>query len=278
MRRCRGDDLLVQLAAGLRGGGALATAAPPLRLAALALFERHCAALCRGAATGRVRMVYEMLRDHLGCPARDGPEAAAQLHDAAVRSLTQVLVALQAPRRDPRLLKFHVEALFRMLDGTVASTDAAAAGAAGGAARRQRVAVECLRALEAAFPTMLYAEAGALLQLAARECAAPTRALVVTQLALDALSSAAALHLRQAAAAAAAEREAAAAAAARAEYSPSDDSGEDEDEDSGAEEVLLRVAEGLCGGGGGQGGSASVDTPNCALEPPFLSARTGEGA
>ncbi len=134
------------------------------------------------------------MRDRLGAPGRDGPEAAATLRDEALRGLTGFLIAVEAPRRDPRLLKGHVEALFRRLAGTIAADEPAAGGEAG-AERRRAAAAEALLALEDAFPTLLQAEAAALLAAAAGEAGAPGGApgRPAARLALAAVANACAL-------------------------------------------------------------------------------------
>ncbi len=141
-----------------------------------------------------MRVVYEAVRDRLGAPGRDGPEAAAALRDEALHGLTGFLIAIEAPRRDPRLLKGHVEALFRRLAGTVAADEPAAGGEAS-AERRRAAAAEALLALEEAFPTLMHAEAAALLAAAAGEAGAPGGApgRPAARLALAAVANACAL-------------------------------------------------------------------------------------
>ena len=198
-----------QLGIGLRNG-VLASAPPSLRSDALVFFEQHCVALCRGSDINRVRMVYETLRDHLGNPSRDGPKIAAQLRDSAIKSLTTVIISLNLPRADPRLVKFHVELLYRLLDGTATATSSTTNSKSSSRAQpvpgtavqdvlqdRRLLAAECLQMLETAHPTLLGADAPTFLAMAAREAIHPTPGFVHTQLASTVVSNLAAAYLHQ---------------------------------------------------------------------------------
>lgn len=126
----------------------------------------------------------------MGNPLADGPQLAAQLRDAAIKSLTQIIISLDIPKKDPRLLKVHVEYLFRILDTTTTIEKNALSD-------RRLLAADCLQMLEAAFPTLLSLEASTFLQLAKRESVRPTPGFVCIQLAATVLSNVAAEYLKQ---------------------------------------------------------------------------------
>lgn len=162
----------------------------------MGLFERHCGQLCRAVEVNRLRMIYETLRDNLSSVQQDGSDKAAQLRNAALKSLTRALVTLDIPRRDPRLLKFHVELLLRFLTPEPLLGKVDTATQLAGQDRRV-LAAECLRDLEAAFPGLLAVEAYALLDLAGKEITRPTPGFLCTQLSATVLSNLAAAYLRQ---------------------------------------------------------------------------------
>jgi hypothetical protein len=123
--------------------------------------EDNCVQLCASATQAQLRVLYEGLRDRTVHPSVDDPSVESDLRLHAQRALTAMCIALNIPRTDPRLLKVHVEMLYRALE---ARTEIAAEEM-----RHRRDAAECLLALEDAFPTLLAADAGALLRLTRRE-------------------------------------------------------------------------------------------------------------
>lgn len=72
--------------------------------------------LCSDAPTDLLRQLYEIVRDRAAVPARDSPATAARMQQAALHTLTHLLVKLDMPQRDARLVKVHVETLFRMME------------------------------------------------------------------------------------------------------------------------------------------------------------------
>jgi hypothetical protein len=165
----------------------------------LLFFEKNCVALCKFSDQSRVRHVYEILRDHLGLPTRDGAKIAGQLRDASLRSLTAVLIALDLPRKDPRLTKFHVELLYRLLLNRNSGTPPVAGTAVQDALQDRRfLAVECLKMLENAYPTLLSTDASSFVALAVNEAVKnPTPGFIFTQLASSVVSHLAAIYLHQ---------------------------------------------------------------------------------
>lgn len=154
-------DVLRQLQTGLSPGGALACEPLSLRLAAIGLLEQHAVALCSEAPQDSVRGIYEAVRDRTAQPALDGPEGAARAQLAALQTLTRLLVACEMQQRDARLVKVHVELLFRILER---SGPYAAASP-----ELCRCAAVCLRRMEEGAPTLLLSGAKQLLDLARAE-------------------------------------------------------------------------------------------------------------
>ena len=139
-------------------------------------------------------MIYETLRDSLSNPSWDGPKVAADIREAAIRSLTSFIIALDLPRHDPRLTRYHVEFLYRQL-----SNEAIKSHSSTGHTLRdfKPVAAECLAILESAYPLMLSLDATALMSLAAKEVICPTPGHIHTQLAATVVSNLASAYLRQ---------------------------------------------------------------------------------
>lgn len=194
--RC--DDLLVQLGSSVRNG-VLAASPPSLRADVLHFFEKNCVEICKSSEQNRLRHVYESLRDHLGLPTRDGPKIASQLRDFAIKSLTAVLIALDSPKNDPRLTKFHIELLYRLLLGRDTGTPPVAGTAVQDALQDRRfLAVECLQMLENAYPTLLSVDASSFVALAVNEAVKnPTPGFIYTQLAASVVSHISAMYLHQ---------------------------------------------------------------------------------
>jgi len=169
------------------------------RLEVLELFERHCVQLCGTSEINRLRMIYETLRDNLGSSQQDGPLVAADLRNTAIRSLTRCLISLDIPQRDPRLLKFHIELLFRFLDPSVSPFDKTAATSQEVAIRQDRrlLAAECLQSLEIAYPTLLFQEASLFFELSSKELKDPTPGFARTKLAATVLSNLSSMYLKQ---------------------------------------------------------------------------------
>jgi hypothetical protein len=169
------------------------------RAEVLLFFEKNCVELCKSSDQNRLRHVYESLRDHLGLPTRDGPKIASQLRDSAIKSLTTVLIALDLPKNDPRLTKFHVEVLYRLLLGRDTGTAPVAGTAVQDAIQDRRfLAVECLQMLENAYPTLLSMDASSFVALAVNEAVKnPTPGFIYTQLAASVVSHVAAMYLHQ---------------------------------------------------------------------------------
>lgn len=88
---------------------------PTCRLQLLSMLERNAVALCGDVPEPLVRGLYEAVRDRIAAAA-DGPEGASRLQLAALQALTGLLVKLEMPQRDARLVKVHVETLFRILE------------------------------------------------------------------------------------------------------------------------------------------------------------------
>ncbi|KAI7845126.1 hypothetical protein COHA_001331 [Chlorella ohadii] len=154
-------DVLRQLQIGLSPGGALACEPLSLRLAVLSLLEQHAVVLCADAPQDAVRGVYEAVRDRTAQPALDGPEGTARAQLAALQTLTRLLVACEMQQRDARLVKVHVELLFRILERT--------GPYAAASPELCRCAAACLRRMEEEAPTLLLSGAKQLLDLARAE-------------------------------------------------------------------------------------------------------------
>ena len=165
----------------------------------LLFFEKNCVELCKYSDENRLRHFYESLRDHLGLPTRDGAKIASQLRDSAVRSLTKVLISLDLPKTDPRLTKFHIELLYRLLLGRDTGTPPVAGTAVQDALQDRRfLAVECLQMLENAYPTLLSPDASSFVALAVNEATKnPTPGFIYTQLAASVVSHVASMYLHQ---------------------------------------------------------------------------------
>ncbi|KAL4856842.1 hypothetical protein ACK3TF_002891 [Chlorella vulgaris] len=154
----RSTDVVRAITQALLPGGALNSADAALRLQVLNLLEQRAVDLCSDAPTDLLRQLYEIVRDRAAVPARDSPATAARMQQAALHTLTQLLVKLDMPQRDARLVKVHVETLFRMMERSgphTASTPDLC-----------RCAATCLRALEEGAPTLLLAGSKQLLELA----------------------------------------------------------------------------------------------------------------
>jgi hypothetical protein len=130
------------------------------RLRVLDLVEQQAVELCSEAPTDAVRALYEAARDRAVVRARDGP-AAPRVQQAALHAITQLLVKLEMQQRDARLVKVHVELLFRIMERSGPHADAAP--------ELCRCAATCLRLLEEGAPTLLLAGGKQLLELARRE-------------------------------------------------------------------------------------------------------------
>lgn len=241
--RC--DDLLMQLGSSVRNG-VLSDSSPAFRTEVLNFFERNCVRLCRGSDVNRLRMIYETLRDYLGNPSRDGTKTTAQLRDAAIKSLTSFIIAVDLPRKDSRLTRFHVEFLYRLLNDGDAGKPKTGMYAAHG---RMVLAAECLQMLEIAYPMLLSLDATAFMALAAKEVISPTPGCVHTQLAATVVYNLAATHLTQ-------QEEYVLGNGVDNEIDEllletvgslgQDALSSDSDEDDGTEEVLAAAAEVLC--------------------------------
>lgn len=116
----------------------------------LALIDEHAVALCGEAPQDVVRALYESARDRCGTTC-----------GATLAALTSLLVKLEMWQRDARLVKVHVEALFKIMERAVPYAQASP--------ELCRAAAACLRRLEEAAPTLLLAGAAQLLQLARQE-------------------------------------------------------------------------------------------------------------
>lgn len=130
----------------------------------LGLLEQRAVELCGDAPTDLLRQLYEVVRDRAAAAPRDAPPTAARLQLAALHTLTQLLVKLDMPQRDARLVKVHVEMLFRVMER--GGPHAAAAP------DLCRAAATCLRVMEEGAPTLLLAGSKQLLELARRETSA----------------------------------------------------------------------------------------------------------
>ena len=152
----RKDSLLEQLGTSLRHGF-LSKSSPAWRLRVLRMLDRHWKELCSGGVeNNRVRMIYETVRDYSGnVLAGDSKEEAVQLSSAALVSLTRMIIVLNMPQRDPRLVKFHIERLFRLLRGNAEESN-------GG--EFVVVASKCLCMMEEEFPTIISLQAEYVMQ------------------------------------------------------------------------------------------------------------------
>lgn len=126
----------------------------------LALIDQHAVALCGEAPQDVVRALYEAARDRCAVAA-DGAAGAARLQLAALAALTSLFVRCETWQRDARLVKVHVETLFKIMERAVPHAAASP--------ELCRTAAACLRRLEEAAPTLLLAGAHQLLQLARQE-------------------------------------------------------------------------------------------------------------
>lgn len=209
-------------------------------------FERNCVKLCRGSDVNRLRMIYETLRDYLGNPSRDGTKTTALLRDTAIKSLTSFMIALDLPRNDSRLTRFHIEFLYRLLNNEYASKPQPGMHAAHD---RRVLAAECLQTLEIAYPMILSLDATAFMALAAKEVISPTPGYVNTQLAATVVSNLAATYLTQ-------QEEYTSGSGVNDEvdellletvgFLEEETLSSDSDEDDGTEEVLAAAADVLC--------------------------------
>ncbi|KAL4419606.1 hypothetical protein ABPG77_001660 [Micractinium sp. CCAP 211/92] len=185
----RGPDVARELAEGLAPGGALNTAPCTQRLQVLALLEAHAADFCGDAPQDVVRHLFEMVRDRAAAPG-DAPEAAARLQLAALHALTTLMIKLEMPQRDARLVKVHIEALFRIMERSGPYAEAPA--------ELCHAAATCLRRMEEAAPTLLLVGSKQLLELARHETSAAAESYAM--LAARVISHAAARCLDQKAA------------------------------------------------------------------------------
>jgi hypothetical protein len=88
----------------------------PCRHKLLDFISQHCRTLCSSAPPDLLRTVYESVRDNTGIPSRDGEAEAEALRLHALTTLTNVLTGLNMLARDSRLVKVHVETLYRIVE------------------------------------------------------------------------------------------------------------------------------------------------------------------
>ncbi|GAB4816285.1 hypothetical protein N2152v2_003331 [Parachlorella kessleri] len=217
------EDVLEQFIVAFQQGGSFLTHGTAARQQALGFLKRHGVAMCRGATVDAIRKLYEVVSEQSARPADDGIHGAGRLQVLALDALTVLLVGLHAHENDPRIFKVHVQRLYKDLDPRTAPPQLAGAssgnvssftGSSGGSftgAQHQHAATEvhhrvaasdCLRYIELAFPGMLLAGGGRLLDLSLAEAESATPA--ATQLVIAVLSHGAGRYLAQQAAAAAA--------------------------------------------------------------------------
>lgn len=127
----------------------------------MALLEQHAVELCGDAPQDVLRALYEAVRERTATAAGDGPEGAARGQLVALRVLTSLLVQLDMPQRDARLVKVHVELLSRIMEG--------GGPHAGVTPELRRCAAACLWRMEEGAPTLLLAGSRQLLELARAE-------------------------------------------------------------------------------------------------------------
>jgi hypothetical protein len=82
----------------------------------LAALEQHAVVLCGDAPTDLTRQLYEVVRDRSAHGLALDPQGAARLQQAALGALTTLLISLEMQQRDARLVKVHVETLFRIVE------------------------------------------------------------------------------------------------------------------------------------------------------------------
>jgi hypothetical protein len=116
----------------------------------LTLLEERAVDLCSEAPVDALRQLYENVRDRAAAPGRDTPATAARLQLAALATCTQLLIKLEMPQRDARLVKVHVEMLFRLMERSGPYSTAppelcrCAATCLRCSARRERVCFVCV--------------------------------------------------------------------------------------------------------------------------------------
>lgn len=153
------DGFLQQLGTALRPPcGVLSQASAQYRVRMISMLDRHWKELCEGVSVNRVRMIYETVRDMSYNPKVDSSEEVVELKCAALLSLTKMILDANMPLDDPRLVKFHVEKLLRILypwnkeesDDTLRPVNGSLA---------YMTASSCLCMLEERFPTILMKQA-----------------------------------------------------------------------------------------------------------------------
>lgn len=170
LEQSRGTCVVKELAAGLHPGGPLHSGPCSLRLQVLALLEAHAAELCGEAPQDVVRLLFECVRDR-AVNTTDGPEGVARVQLASLHALTTLLIKLEMQQRDARLVKVHVENLFKLMERSGPH--------AGASPQLCHAAATCLRRMEEAAPTLLLAGSKQLLELARQEASGAAEAYVL---------------------------------------------------------------------------------------------------
>jgi len=114
----RRDCFLEQLGNSLRNG-ALSKSSAATRRRVLNMLDRHWRDLCAGVENNRVRMIYETVRDYTAQYMCDDAREFIQLSSSALLCLSKMIVALNMPQRDPRLVRFHIDRLYKMMNEEV---------------------------------------------------------------------------------------------------------------------------------------------------------------
>jgi len=201
---CRRDSLISQIGASLRNG-LLSTREASVRFRLLNMLDKNWESLCEDVESNRVRMLYETIRDHTSNPKVDSAQTLVDLNTAALVTLTNMMIQLNMPHRDPRMVKFHVEKLNRILTKEV-SLSSLGGNFNKAIARNDdfsktmnscRVAIKCLAMLETAFPTVLSPLAVDLLSEAEKPDMMCLRGFPMTIIASQVLSNLASEYLRQ---------------------------------------------------------------------------------
>ena len=162
----RRDCFLEQLGNSLRNG-ALSKSSVGTRRRVLNMLDRHWRDLCAGVENNRVRMIYETVRDYTAQHLYDDPRDFMHLSSSALMCLSKMIVALNMPQRDPRLVRFHIDRLYKMLHEEITLVPAYL--------KKKRhyegvndsgasiiSASKCLCVLECEFPTLLSLQASEL--------------------------------------------------------------------------------------------------------------------
>ena len=201
---CRRDSLISQIGASLRNG-LLSTSAPSVRLRLLNMLDKNWEPLCEDVESNRVRMLYETIRDNTSNSKVDSPQTLVELNSAALVTLTNMMIQLNMPHRDPRMVKFHIEKLNRILTKEVSLSSLGGNfnksvirnGDFSKTMNSCRVAIRCLTMLETAFPTLLSPLAVDMLSEAEKPDMMCLRGFPMTILATRVLSNLASEYLRQ---------------------------------------------------------------------------------